>query len=45
VHKEWDFEGISEDLNRVVSKFIALEPKIPQVVISELREVDPSGGF
>lgn len=45
VHKEWDFEGISEDLNRVVSRFIALEPKMPQVVISQLREVDPSGGF
>ncbi len=38
-HKEWDFDGISKELKGVVSAFIGLQPNIPTVTISELREI------
>jgi hypothetical protein len=38
-HKEWDFDGISEELKGVVSAFIGLQPNIPMVTISELLEI------
>jgi hypothetical protein len=37
--REWDFDGISEDLRNVVSTFIDLQPKIPELVVSELQEI------
>ncbi len=37
--KEWDFDGISEELRSVVSAFIGLQPNVPEETISELLEI------